>query len=173
MLGVSWAGLPSLHSICTEPQKCKSAVSVLVCILFCLPSTPFKNVKLVFCCACVLGDFVTFLCVIRRPISGTNKGHKLLQKMGWKEGESLGKDSASGIVEPVSPHTSSVVSFQFSSYLPCLAFQIHSGVRASATAGLGSSLNVTQSLDRVNDRRTKVWLKTIDRYEKLGDRDPT
>ena len=94
--------------------------------------------------------------------------------MGWKEGESLGKDSASGIVEPVSLRTSSAVSFQSSSsYLHCLAFQIQSGVRASATAGLGSSLNVTQSLDRVNDRRTKVWLKTIDRYEKLGDRDPT
>ena len=38
---------------------------------------------------------------IRRAISEKNKGHKLLSKMGWREGESLGK-SQEGIKEPVS-----------------------------------------------------------------------
>ena len=38
-------------------------------------------------------------------ISTENKGRKLLAKMGWKEGESLGK-STTGITEPVSVSTS-------------------------------------------------------------------
>ncbi|WAR00725.1 AGGF1-like protein, partial [Mya arenaria] len=38
---------------------------------------------------------------VTRPITSSNVGHKLLSKMGWKEGESLGKDN-SGIQEPVS-----------------------------------------------------------------------
>lgn len=38
---------------------------------------------------------------VDQAISGSNKGHKLLQKLGWKSGEGLGKSQA-GIVEPVS-----------------------------------------------------------------------
>ncbi|XP_052795782.1 angiogenic factor with G patch and FHA domains 1-like isoform X2 [Mya arenaria] len=38
---------------------------------------------------------------VTRPITSSNVGHKLLSKMGWKEGESLGKDN-SGIQEPIS-----------------------------------------------------------------------
>ena len=36
-----------------------------------------------------------------RAIPTENKGHKLLAKMGWKEGEGLGKANA-GIQQPVS-----------------------------------------------------------------------
>ena len=36
-----------------------------------------------------------------RPIKESNVGHKLLKKMGWSEGESLGKDNT-GIQDPVS-----------------------------------------------------------------------
>ena len=36
-----------------------------------------------------------------RPIAETNKGHKLLAKMGWKEGQGLGRDEQ-GLSEPVS-----------------------------------------------------------------------
>ncbi len=36
-----------------------------------------------------------------RSIRSTNKGFKMLSKMGWKEGESLGKDGT-GLTEPVS-----------------------------------------------------------------------
>ena len=45
---------------------------------------------------------VSFTC---RPISSENIGHKLLKKMGWSEGESLGKENT-GIHEPVCTCTS-------------------------------------------------------------------
>ena len=45
---------------------------------------------------CVSKSFHLFF----RPLPSENVGHKMLQKMGWKEGSSLGsKDS--GIREPV------------------------------------------------------------------------
>ena len=47
----------------------------------------------------ILGLNVT-ICYFR-PISTGNIGHKMLQKMGWKEGDSLGKNNK-GIQEPVS-----------------------------------------------------------------------
>lgn len=37
-----------------------------------------------------------------RSISKENKGFKLLSKMGWKEGQSLGKTGEDGLLEPVS-----------------------------------------------------------------------
>lgn len=39
---------------------------------------------------------------IFRPICKKNKGYTLLSKMGWKEGETLGKRSEGSILEPVS-----------------------------------------------------------------------
>ena len=45
----------------------------------------------------VVTDCVKF---VHRPISSENKGHRMLAKMGWKEGSGLGKDSA-GRAEPV------------------------------------------------------------------------
>ena len=91
--------------------------------------------------------------------------------MGWKEGDSLGKDAASGIVEPVRPQQ--LLTLDPSPINLFSSVQIQTGIRSSATAGLGSALNVTQSLERANDRRTQVWLKTMDRFERLADRDPT
>ena len=38
---------------------------------------------------------------VHRPIPIENKGHKMLAKMGWKEGSGLGKDNT-GRAEPVS-----------------------------------------------------------------------
>ncbi|XP_076102992.1 angiogenic factor with G patch and FHA domains 1-like isoform X2 [Mytilus galloprovincialis] len=37
---------------------------------------------------------------VHRRIDGDNKGHKMLKKLGWTEGESLGKDNA-GIQDPI------------------------------------------------------------------------
>lgn len=37
-----------------------------------------------------------------RSISKENKGFKLLSKMGWKEGQTLGKSGEDGLLEPVS-----------------------------------------------------------------------
>lgn len=39
---------------------------------------------------------------IYRSIPKENKGFKLLSKMGWKEGQSLGKTGEDGLLEPVS-----------------------------------------------------------------------
>ena len=49
------------------------------------------------CMSHVVTDCVKF---VHRPISSENKGHRMLAKMGWKEGSGLGKDSA-GRAEPV------------------------------------------------------------------------
>ncbi len=38
-----------------------------------------------------------------RPIDDTNKGRKMLEKMGWKKGEGLGRENE-GRAEPVSYH---------------------------------------------------------------------
>jgi hypothetical protein len=48
-----------------------------------------------------VGALFVFVC---RPISAENKGHRMLAKMGWKEGSGLGKDNA-GRAEPVSTCT--------------------------------------------------------------------
>lgn len=60
----------------------------------------------VICCLsreCTLG-INSYLSVIlnflQSEISNSNKGHKMLEKMGWKKGEGLGKDG-SGMKDPV------------------------------------------------------------------------
>ncbi|XP_031550617.1 angiogenic factor with G patch and FHA domains 1-like, partial [Actinia tenebrosa] len=45
---------------------------------------------------------------VHRPISSENKGRKMLEKMGWKAGEGLGKEG-SGLKEPVSMGNRSMV----------------------------------------------------------------
>ncbi|BFY97792.1 hypothetical protein BsWGS_00831 [Bradybaena similaris] len=84
---------------------------------------------------------------VHSPISSLNKGHKLLAKMGWKEGEGLGKTS-SGIAEPITVE-----------------------MRINQNAGLGASTGVSLSLDNVHHaQKAKRWSQARKRYEELKDR---
>jgi len=46
-------------------------------------------------------------CGVCSPVPEENVGHKLLSKMGWKEGDSLGKTNT-GILEPVNSSSQSL-----------------------------------------------------------------
>ncbi|XP_005109522.2 angiogenic factor with G patch and FHA domains 1 [Aplysia californica] len=82
---------------------------------------------------------------VHSPITATNKGHKLLSKMGWKEGEGLGRDNA-GISEPINVE-----------------------LRVNQSAGLGSSQGVSLSLDNVQDaNKAKRWSQARQRYQQLA-----
>ncbi|KAK6179858.1 hypothetical protein SNE40_012116 [Patella caerulea] len=85
---------------------------------------------------------------VHKPISGKNVGHKLLSKMGWKEGEGLGK-SSSGIVDPINVN-----------------------YRSNKAAGLGSSVSVEQSIDNIDDRsvrKVNMWRQAQERYDKIDE----
>jgi len=51
---------------------------------------------------------------ISRHIKPTNKGFKMLAKMGWSHGQGLGKEGAGGNVEPVSKTTINTVNIRAS-----------------------------------------------------------
>ncbi|XP_076465194.1 uncharacterized protein LOC143296985 isoform X1 [Babylonia areolata] len=81
---------------------------------------------------------------VHRPISSENKGHRMLAKMGWKEGSGLGKDSA-GRAEPVTVE-----------------------LRAQQSAGLGSTSSVSVSLDNVQSAaRLRRLAQAQERYHRL------
>ncbi|XP_074037240.1 angiogenic factor with G patch and FHA domains 1 isoform X2 [Leptinotarsa decemlineata] len=73
-------------------------------------------------------------------IDKENKGFKLLAKMGWKEGQSLGKDGE-GRLEPVRP------------------------VANQGTAGIGS--NEAHVAVKVPNEKQSIWKKAQERFEKL------
>jgi pSer/pThr/pTyr-binding forkhead associated (FHA) protein len=77
---------------------------------------------------------------INEAISPQNKGFKMLAKMGWKEGQSLGKDSQ-GIVEPVRL------------------------ISNPGTSGMGNTeiVNSTQT----DKNKQFIWKKTQERFKKL------
>lgn len=80
---------------------------------------------------------------VHRPITKGNVGHKMLKKMGWSEGESLGKDNT-GIQNPVT------VDF-----------------RANQKAGLGSVEACSTSLDDIGSaKKNQRWLQAQQRYRK-------
>ncbi|XP_060065534.1 angiogenic factor with G patch and FHA domains 1-like isoform X2 [Ylistrum balloti] len=86
---------------------------------------------------------------VHRPISEENKGHKMLKKLGWTEGESLGKDNE-GIRQPIS------VKF-----------------RANRSAGLGSGDVGEGSVEEVGDlHRRQKWLEVQRRYNKMEEEAP-
>jgi predicted component of type VI protein secretion system len=88
---------------------------------------------------------------VNQSISSENKGFKMLAKMGWNEGTSIGKND-SGIKEPVQVKTQ------------------------TSTIGLGhEAAGMSFQLDGSNNKKKKeIWSKTQERYNKLrgnGDDD--
>nr|XP_032824777.1 angiogenic factor with G patch and FHA domains 1 isoform X2 [Petromyzon marinus] len=80
---------------------------------------------------------------LHEEIDRGNKGRKLLEKMGWKHGEGLGRDSA-GIKEPIKPHA------------------------MNKQAGLGSAPQLPADsplLAAGNSRRAQNWEKARERFE--------
>ncbi|KAK3606036.1 hypothetical protein CHS0354_025079 [Potamilus streckersoni] len=74
---------------------------------------------------------------VHRPISSGNIGHKLLKKMGWNEGESLGKTNT-GIQEPV-----------------------RVTIRSNQLAGLGSSGNLFLSPENPESEDNKKAVRRV------------
>lgn len=79
-------------------------------------------------------------------ISSENKGFKMLAKMGWSEGSSIGKNE-SGIKEPVQVKTQ------------------------HGTIGLGHEATATSFSFEGNKKKQEIWSKTQERYNKLKDDD--
>lgn len=84
---------------------------------------------------------------VNQSISSENKGFKMLSKMGWSEGKTIGKND-SGIKEPVQVKTQ------------------------SGKIGLGHDA-ATTSFSSVSDGKKKqqIWSKTQERYSKLKGND--
>ncbi|XP_063956228.1 angiogenic factor with G patch and FHA domains 1-like isoform X2 [Lytechinus pictus] len=80
---------------------------------------------------------------VDRAISDRNMGHKMLKKMGWKEGQSLGKNE-SGIKEPIQVF-------------------LH-GKKSGLGAGNQKSIN---SLGLIGKRKSDNWERARDRYHYL------
>ncbi|XP_044744673.1 angiogenic factor with G patch and FHA domains 1 isoform X2 [Coccinella septempunctata] len=76
-------------------------------------------------------------------ISSKNKGFQLLSKMGWKEGQSLGKEGQ-GILEPIKL------------------------VSNEGTTGVGSS-NSEVPISKEQKKKKIIWKKTQERFDKLQD----
>uniref|UniRef100_A0A0K2SWY4 Angiogenic factor with G patch and FHA domains 1like [Bombus impatiens] n=1 Tax=Lepeophtheirus salmonis TaxID=72036 RepID=A0A0K2SWY4_LEPSM len=80
---------------------------------------------------------------LEKSLDSRNKGFNMMSKMGWKEGEGLGKDSA-GRSEPVPIEERKV------------------------RAGLGSDAQVPTLDMKAQAKKSEVWKKTQERYNKLS-----
>lgn len=83
---------------------------------------------------------------VNTSISSENKGFKLLSKMGWKDGDSIGK-SQEGIKEPVQVKTQ------------------------QGTSGLGSDAPSLTMNFQTNSKKKAIWNKTQERYNNLKKND--
>lgn len=83
----------------------------------------------------------TTMTTVYKPVQGI--GNKMLQKMGWEEGQSLGKDQTTGILEPIQP----------SSQL--------------SKAGLGSRKHYYKEPLPNETRKGKQWRQARERFEHL------
>lgn len=81
---------------------------------------------------------------VDESIPVTNKGFKMLSKLGWKKGQALGKNSENAIVEPIKVQGN------------------------SGTTGLGNTalqMVGALQLDKKSELKTMIWRKTQQRYE--------
>ncbi|KAI1296733.1 Angiogenic factor with G patch and FHA domains 1 [Halotydeus destructor] len=76
-------------------------------------------------------------------ITKKNKGFRMLEKLGWSEGEGLGKES-SGISEPIAVQS------------------------ISNRAGLGSDSVVSPPVAKTTSRKLEAWRKTQNRFNQLN-----
>ena len=79
---------------------------------------------------------------VRQRLPERNKGFKLLQKMGWKEGSGLGKEGQ-GVVEPVLVE------------------------ERGERLGLGCAEQAPPAVGKKEKQKTEVWQKTQARFNKL------
>lgn len=81
---------------------------------------------------------------LNESISSKNKGFQLLSKMGWKEGQSLGKEGQ-GIIEPIKL------------------------VSNEGTSGVGSSNPDVIEVSKEQKKKKLIWKKTQERFDKLQE----
>lgn len=89
------------------------------------------------------GSVKTEQASVNTSISSDNKGFKLLSKMGWSEGKSIGK-SQEGIKEPIQVNAQ------------------------QGTTGLGSeSTPIPSTLFQGKSKKNAIWNKTMERYNNI------
>ncbi|XP_055628323.1 angiogenic factor with G patch and FHA domains 1 [Toxorhynchites rutilus septentrionalis] len=90
------------------------------------------------------GHEKTKVASLNEHIGSENKGFKMLSKLGWSEGQALGKNEG-GITEPI-PLATNV-----------------------GTSGLGSQGLAQPTAHNVDDRKKMIWMMTQERYKACAD----
>ena len=83
---------------------------------------------------------------LETAIESSNKGFKMLSKMGWKEGEGLGVDSNKGRTDPI---------------------PVAGNLERS---GLGHSGSVQPVSDKKDKVKAEIWLKTQKRFQSIDEK---
>ena len=81
---------------------------------------------------------------VDKPIGSTNVGHQLLERMGWKSGQGLGK-RGTGRIEPVVPK----------------------GVPDGERSGLGSVTHLTAGITVGNNKKEEIQKRVQARYDSI------
>lgn len=106
-----------------------------------------------------------------RSIPSENKGFKMLSKLGWSEGQSLGKNN-DGLLEPVSElfpqlfwNVENILLLLIIWNFSTKKFQIQLKMN-DKTKGLGCDNNESTSSfqDQKQRHKSKIWQKTHQRY---------
>lgn len=88
---------------------------------------------------------------VDESIPSTNKGFKMLSKLGWKAGQALGK-ATDAIVEPIQVHGNTGT------------MGLGNNSSGGGAAGKIVPGTVTLGLDRKNELKSMIWKKTQQRY---------